>query len=149
MNFSSKNSLPKQSDNHVICLRKIAKEDELEELLKELNDPEPFTPVEERKWQTQFAYGFPFPPYEIQLRLMEQIEKTIHFGNIGLFSSPTGTGKSLSIVCGTLYWLLQERERISLKINNKLKQLQQRLDELKLQSLNPKIGLSFKVKRCS
>lgn len=54
-----------------------------------------------------FKRTFPFPPYGIQLDLMRNIYKCIEERRIGLLESPTGTGKTLSIICGTLTWLLQ------------------------------------------
>lgn len=51
---------------------------------------------------------FPFPfekPYSVQLDLMRRIYCTIDKGSIGVFESPTGTGKSLSVICSTLQWV--------------------------------------------
>lgn len=42
---------------------------------------------------------------------MSAIYKTIDDGSIGLFESPTGTGKTLSIICSALSWL--EHNRLS------------------------------------
>lgn len=51
-------------------------------------------------------FSHPFVPYEIQLQLMEAIHNTIENGNkVGLFESPTGTGKTLSIICSSMTWL--------------------------------------------
>uniref|UniRef100_A0A182IKL4 DNA 5'-3' helicase n=1 Tax=Anopheles atroparvus TaxID=41427 RepID=A0A182IKL4_ANOAO len=50
-------------------------------------------------------YSFPFVPYDIQLDFMKSLYAVLHGGGIGIFESPTGTGKSLSLMCGTLTWL--------------------------------------------
>lgn len=40
------------------------------------------------------SFEFPFVPYGIQLDFMKQLYETIEAGKIGIFESPTGTGKS-------------------------------------------------------
>ena len=50
-------------------------------------------------------FPFPFPPYEIQRDFMNALYDAIESKSIGLFESPTGTGKSLSLICGAMKWL--------------------------------------------
>ncbi|XP_050068650.1 ATP-dependent DNA helicase DDX11 [Anopheles maculipalpis] len=50
-------------------------------------------------------FAFPFVSYDIQLDFMQTLYTVLHTGGIGIFESPTGTGKSLSLTCGTLTWL--------------------------------------------
>ncbi|CAO2625664.1 ATP-dependent DNA helicase DDX11 [Lemmus lemmus] len=50
-------------------------------------------------------FPFPFPPYPIQKDFMAALYKVLEAGKIGIFESPTGTGKSLSLICGALSWL--------------------------------------------
>ncbi|XP_065321235.1 ATP-dependent DNA helicase DDX11-like [Gordionus sp. m RMFG-2023] len=55
---------------------------------------------------------FPFQPYEIQKEFAAKLYETIDKRCIGLFESPTGTGKSMSIICGSLSWLIKhEKEK--------------------------------------
>lgn len=53
----------------------------------------------------EIIFPFPFPPYDIQKSLMSSIFKRLQTGGVGIFESPTGTGKSLSIINSALLWL--------------------------------------------
>ncbi|CAG8638754.1 5586_t:CDS:10 [Funneliformis mosseae] len=57
------------------------------------------------------SYKFPFQPYDIQLEFMKNLYQVIENGKVGIFESPTGTGKSLSLICGALKWLKDNEER--------------------------------------
>ncbi len=54
--------------------------------------------------------SFPYKPYDIQLQFMRNLYQVLEKGHIGLFESPTGTGKTLSLLCGALTWLESHRE---------------------------------------
>ncbi|KAJ3090221.1 Regulator of telomere elongation helicase 1 [Quaeritorhiza haematococci] len=47
---------------------------------------------------------FPYPAYDSQLALMEKLIKTLQTGQNSLIESPTGTGKTLCLLCATLAW---------------------------------------------
>ncbi|CAM9863326.1 unnamed protein product [Phaeothamnion confervicola] len=51
------------------------------------------------------AIPFPFEPYPVQADLMRKLYSTLEKGGVGIFESPTGTGKSLSVICSALQWL--------------------------------------------
>ncbi|KAJ3289712.1 DEAD H (Asp-Glu-Ala-Asp His) box helicase 11 [Rhizoclosmatium sp. JEL0117] len=54
---------------------------------------------------------FPFPyatSWPIQQSLMESVYSAIDQGHVGVFESPTGTGKSLSLISASLKWLSDE-----------------------------------------
>ena len=53
----------------------------------------------------------PYRPYDIQLQFMESLYQTIEEGKVGIFESPTGTGKSLSLICGSLTWLRDHKRQ--------------------------------------
>ncbi|XP_060779251.1 ATP-dependent DNA helicase DDX11 isoform X3 [Neoarius graeffei] len=56
-------------------------------------------------------FPFPFKPYPIQESFMEALYAVLEQGNVGIFESPTGTGKSLSLICGALTWLRDFEEK--------------------------------------
>lgn len=51
------------------------------------------------------TFPFPFTPYEIQDEFMRALYSVIENRKIGIFESPTGTGKTLTLMCSTLKWL--------------------------------------------
>ncbi|CEM36148.1 unnamed protein product [Vitrella brassicaformis CCMP3155] len=48
---------------------------------------------------------FPFTPYPTQIKFMVKAYQLLQEGGFGVFQSPTGTGKTLMIVCTALQWL--------------------------------------------
>ncbi|XP_072408554.1 ATP-dependent DNA helicase DDX11 isoform X1 [Chiloscyllium punctatum] len=58
---------------------------------------------------------FPFKPYSIQEDFMNALYHVLEAGKIGIFESPTGTGKSLSLICGALTWLRDFEEKKKLE----------------------------------
>jgi chromosome transmission fidelity protein 1 len=57
-------------------------------------------------------YHHPYEPYEIQKEFMNAVYDCLEDGKVGIFESPTGTGKSLSLICGSLTWLRDHKRRI-------------------------------------
>ncbi|XP_077424746.1 ATP-dependent DNA helicase DDX11 [Vanacampus margaritifer] len=53
----------------------------------------------------RFQFPFPYQPYTIQEEFMRSLYSALEHGKVGIFESPTGTGKSLSLICGALSWL--------------------------------------------
>ena len=51
-------------------------------------------------------FAFPYDPWPIQTDFMKQLYKTVNNNRVGIFESPTGTGKSLSLICGVAKWIL-------------------------------------------
>ncbi|PYH95219.1 ATP-dependent RNA helicase CHL1 [Aspergillus ellipticus CBS 707.79] len=50
-------------------------------------------------------FHHPYSPYDIQLQLMRALYTCLEQGNVAVLESPTGKGKSLSLICGSLTWL--------------------------------------------
>ncbi|GAA5980280.1 hypothetical protein JCM5350_000898 [Sporobolomyces pararoseus] len=55
------------------------------------------------------TYGFPFEPYSIQLDLMNHLYESLSSGKCTVIESPTGTGKSLSLISSTLTFLKDQK----------------------------------------
>ncbi|KAI8336223.1 hypothetical protein BC941DRAFT_428637 [Chlamydoabsidia padenii] len=51
---------------------------------------------------------FPFPPYPAQIQMMVKIIQSLNRSENALLESPTGSGKSLALLCGTLAWRQHE-----------------------------------------
>jgi len=56
-------------------------------------------------------FHHPYTPYEIQKDFMNAVYACLESGKVGIFESPTGTGKSLSLICGSLTWLRDHKRR--------------------------------------
>ncbi|XP_029951189.1 ATP-dependent DNA helicase DDX11 [Salarias fasciatus] len=56
-------------------------------------------------------FPFPYQPYKIQEEFMQTLYNALDQGKVGIFESPTGTGKSLSLICGALSWLTDHEEK--------------------------------------
>ena len=57
-------------------------------------------------------FHHPYEPYDIQQQFMNAVYDCLENGKVGIFESPTGTGKSLSLICGSLTWLRDHKRQI-------------------------------------
>lgn len=69
------------------------------------------------------SFPFPFDPYQIQDQFMRSLYSVIENRKIGIFESPTGTGKTLSLMCGALKWLLDHKNLNRIDLNEQINQL--------------------------
>ena len=54
---------------------------------------------------------FPFKPYEVQHEFMATLIKSLENSENCLLENPTGTGKTLSLLCASLAWQMHYKER--------------------------------------
>ncbi|XP_038900273.1 ATP-dependent DNA helicase DDX11 isoform X1 [Benincasa hispida] len=62
--------------------------------------------------------AFPYKPYSIQFDFMKALYKSLNKGGISMLESPTGTGKTLSIICGALQWVADQRKKQNSEIQD-------------------------------
>ncbi|KAJ7527554.1 hypothetical protein O6H91_16G060900 [Diphasiastrum complanatum] len=72
--------------------------------------------------------AFPFKPYPIQLHFMTAVYNALQKGGVAVVESPTGTGKTLSLICSVLQWLQDHHHgkinsEVDHILSNKLKSL--------------------------
>ncbi|CAD0197414.1 unnamed protein product [Chrysodeixis includens] len=77
----------------------------------------------------EISFPFPFKPYAIQEKFMKELYFTIDDQKLGIFESPTGTGKSLSICCGALKWLKDSNQKTKENLENEITKLKAELAE--------------------
>lgn len=56
--------------------------------------------------------SFPFKPYPVQEEYMRKVIECLQNGKNGVLESPTGTGKTLSLLCSSLSWLIANKARV-------------------------------------
>jgi len=58
-------------------------------------------------------FHHPYVPYKIQEQFMETVYAVLEAGGgrLGILESPTGTGKSLSLICASMTWLRDFKRR--------------------------------------
>ncbi|CAJ2656141.1 unnamed protein product [Trifolium pratense] len=55
--------------------------------------------------------AFPFKPYSIQIDFMNALYQSLNQGGISMLESPTGTGKTMSVICSALQWVVDRRQQ--------------------------------------
>ncbi|ORZ14489.1 helicase C-terminal domain-domain-containing protein [Absidia repens] len=54
---------------------------------------------------------FPFTPYQSQIQMISKIIEALQKEQHAVLESPTGSGKSLALLCGALGWLEKEKQK--------------------------------------
>ncbi|XP_044729931.1 ATP-dependent DNA helicase DDX11 [Chrysoperla carnea] len=75
-------------------------------------------------------FDFPFPPYDIQKQFMNSLYNALETNKLGIFESPTGTGKTMSLICGSLTWLRDHELRKQQELIDKIKEINQNKNKL-------------------
>lgn len=62
--------------------------------------------------------NFPFQPYDVQIAYMEKVIECLENSTNGILESPTGTGKTLSLLCSSLAWVLMKKAQVNYHRNS-------------------------------
>ncbi|CAL1684007.1 unnamed protein product [Lasius platythorax] len=60
--------------------------------------------------------SFPFKPYSVQEEYMRKVIECLQNGQHGVLESPTGTGKTLCLLCSSLSWLLTKKAQLQAQV---------------------------------
>lgn len=71
-------------------------------------------------------FHFPFEPYDVQRAFMKALYTALSESKVGIFESPTGTGKSLSLLCGALSWLRDHKDSKKASLEAELAELREK-----------------------
>ena len=84
---------------------------------------------------------FPFEPYDVQIDYMKAVVESIQDSKFALLESPTGTGKTLSLLCSALSWKEHTNSSTQIVYSSRThSQLSNVVKELKKTRFNPKVA---------
>lgn len=93
---------------------------------------------------------FPYEPYNIQKEYMEKVIECLQTETNGVLESPTGTGKTLSLLCSSLAWLklkkadIQAQARLpDIENDEFMKSLSERLKGAASGNMGERAGRAF------
>ena len=73
------------------------------------------------------SFPFPFQPYSIQDQFMRALYSVVENRKIGIFESPTGTGKTLSLMCSALKWLSDHDDLNRIDLLEKIAEMERQI----------------------
>lgn len=90
---------------------------------------------------------FPYEPYEIQRIYMEKVIECLQNETNGVLESPTGTGKTLCLLCSSLAWLTAKKAQLQAQHQTahqipKLEDTDDEFLQLLQEHINSKVGSS-------
>ncbi|KAI1332440.1 DNA repair helicase [Xylariaceae sp. FL0255] len=70
--------------------------------------------MEQHENTQEMDFHHPFTPYSVQHQFMHTVYEVLEQGDgqVGILESPTGTGKSLSLICAALTWLRHHKRGV-------------------------------------
>ncbi|KAI9160655.1 hypothetical protein LWI28_010360 [Acer negundo] len=66
--------------------------------------------MEDKESEKEFP-AFPYKPYSIQMDFMKALYRSLDKGGVSMLESPTGTGKTLSMICSALHWVVDQKQK--------------------------------------
>lgn len=84
--------------------------------------------------------SFPYTPYPVQVNYMSKVIDSIRSHRFGLLESPTGTGKTLSLLCAALSWTQQGGKERIVYTSRTHSQLSNVVKELKKTTFKPTVS---------
>jgi regulator of telomere elongation helicase 1 len=87
------------------------------------------------------AVDFPYEPYSVQLDYMDKVIDSCRTRRHAILESPTGTGKTLSLLCSVLSWKRQSQEQAQVVYSSRThSQLANVIKELKKTPFRPTVS---------
>lgn len=84
-------------------------------MFKKMAETEPLSSnaAENNSMAQKVNFNHPYTPYSIQEEFMQTVYSVLERGDssVGILESPTGTGKSLSLICASLTWLREHKRK--------------------------------------
>nr|XP_029707927.1 regulator of telomere elongation helicase 1 homolog [Aedes albopictus] len=71
------------------------------------------------------AVNFPFEPYQVQRDYMARVIECLQNSTNGVLESPTGTGKTLSLLCSSLAWVLHKKAQVQANMRTNITDLKE------------------------